>query len=48
MPIIQPLYIYMSKDVRIHGYFFKSKGFHDQKVWGTLQWGIHVVSDVIQ
>jgi len=48
MPIIQTFYIYMTKDVRILGYFLKPNGFHEQKVWGTLHWGIHVVSDVIQ
>jgi len=34
--IIQTLYIYVSKDVRILGYFLKSKGVHEQKVWETL------------
>jgi hypothetical protein len=34
--IIRTLYIYVSKDVRILGYFLKPKGAHEPKVWETL------------
>jgi hypothetical protein len=34
--IMRALYVYVSKDVRIHGYFFKWNGVHEKKVWETL------------
>ena len=38
MPVIQKLHIYLSKDVRIRGYFSKTKGSVVKHVWDTLMY----------
>jgi hypothetical protein len=42
MPIIRTLYIYVSKDVRIHGYFSRKKRYAYKTVLKTL---IHMISN---
>jgi hypothetical protein len=38
MPIIQTLHVYLSKDVKIRGYFSKPKGVREQKSLGNTDW----------
>jgi hypothetical protein len=39
--MMRTLYIYVSKDVKIRGYFSKPKGFRQRKCWGNAaQFGL--------